>query len=160
MKFLQGIAAIALSIFVFGCDSDRLYEDQKDFNHRIWAATDTAKFEFQILDTGSPYHVYLTVRNSIDYPYSRLFVNYALRDSVGNVLQEKLMTSYLFDMKTGEPNGSSGLGDLYDHKELLLENFSFAQPGKYHLQLLQYMRQDSLPGIVAVGARVETAGNK
>jgi len=150
---------IAAILFVC-CDGNRLFEDHKDFPNRLWAATDTARFSFRITDTGRPYNLYYTVRNSIDYPYSRLFVNYVLKDSTGTTLAENLTTSYLFDAKTGEPFGRSGLGDVYDHREALLTNHEFVQPGTYTLDLIQYMRLDTLPGVLAIGARVEVSENK
>ncbi len=156
-RFLFLIVAIVLFV---GCDGSRLFEDHKDFKNRVWAATDTAHFSFRIADTGQPYNLYYTVRNSIDYPYSRLFVNYVLKDSTGNVLAEKLSTRYLFDAKTGKPFGRSGLGDVYDHREPLLTNHEFEQAGTYSLDLIQFMRLDTLPGILSIGARVEVSQNK
>ena len=149
-----------LAIAAFACDSNRLAEDQVDFASRTWAAQHSPEFQFRIQDAGMRYNLYYTVRNTIDYPFARLFVNYQLTDSAGQVLSEKLITSYLFDVKTGKPNGRSGLGDVYDHRELILENFEFRQPGLYKLRLQQFMRTDSLAGVLAVGMRVETAENK
>ena len=67
------------------------------------------------------------------------------------------MGEYLFDAKTGKPSGKSGIGDLYDHRFLLLQNYQFPKPGKYKIVLEQFMRMDTLPGIVAIGIRVEKA---
>jgi gliding motility-associated lipoprotein GldH len=65
------------------------------------------------------------------------------------------MGEYLFDAKSGEPKGKSGIGDLYDHRFLLLQNYQFPRPGKYKIILEQFMRMETLPGIVAVGVRVD-----
>lgn len=145
------------AILLFACDSNRVFEDHNDFDSRIWAERDSVVFNFRIENTDVPYNLYYTVRNSVDYPYARLFVNYTLRDSAGHSLAESLSTSHLFNMKTGEPLGRSGLGDLYDHREVMLENYQFRQPGLYSVTLQQYMRLDSLEGLLAVGVRVETA---
>jgi gliding motility-associated lipoprotein GldH len=139
------------------CDGNRIYEYNKDFADRTWKVSDTTIFDFYIRETGKKYNIYYNIRNSVDYPYARLFVNYALTDSLGNTLQKKLVVHDLFDQKTGRPNGTSGLGDLYDHQFPLLQNFEFNYYGKYFLRLEQYMRQDTLPGILAVGVRVEEA---
>ncbi len=58
------------------------------------------------------------------------------------------------DPKTGKPNGS-GLGDLFDHKFLIKRNYRFPKPGKYTMQIRQYMRQDPLLNILSVGITVE-----
>lgn len=155
MRFAIALAAGA--ILLSSCDSNRVFEDHKDFEKRVWAERDSAVFNFRIEATDAPYNLFYTVRNSVDYPYARLFVDYTLRDSAGHLLGRALSTAHLFDLKTGEPFGRSGLGDLYDHREPILENYEFTQPGRYSVTLRQYMRQDSLPGVLAVGVRVETA---
>jgi gliding motility-associated lipoprotein GldH len=150
------ILAVAGLIFI-SCDSNRLYEYNKDFNDRTWKTSDTVAFDFKITDLRQKYNIYYSVRNSIDYPYARLFVNYSLSDSLGNELVKKLTVQDLFDQKTGKPTGSSGLGDIYDHRFLLLSKYEFTRTGKFFLKLEQYMRQDTLPGILAAGVRIEKA---
>jgi gliding motility-associated lipoprotein GldH len=96
----------------------------------------------------------MDVRNSTDYPFARLFVNYDLKkDSIA--LSKELISVYLFDQKTGKPFGNSGIGDIYDHQFFLLKNYSFKKMGQYQMGLKQFMRQDTIPGILAVGLRVE-----
>lgn len=146
-----------LALVLIGCDKSRIYEVNHDLDDRIWKITETPEFEFVIKDLGKRYNIYCNIRNSLDYPYARLFVNYSLRDSTGAELSKKMVSEFLFDQKTGQPFGSSGLGDVYDHRCLLLKEFEFKYQGKYRLTLEQFMRTDTLPGILAVGARVEIA---
>jgi gliding motility-associated lipoprotein GldH len=142
-------------LVLISCDGNRLYEYNKDFEDRTWKANDTAVFNFYIRDLGKKYNLYYNVRNSIDYPYARLFINYSLTDSMGNVIEKRLIPQDLFDQKTGKPKGNSGLGDIYDHQFLVLQGFEFKQYGTYLVKLTQQMRQDTLPGMLAVGVRVE-----
>ena len=137
------------------CDSNRVFEDNKDFKDRTWKITESAQLDFVIADTTQRYNLYLDVRNSLDYPYSRLFVNYNLYDPSGQEVSKKMIMEYLFDQKTGKPKGSSSLGDVYDHRFIFLHNYSFPKPGKFKINFEQFMRQDTLPGILAVGLRVE-----
>ena len=58
-------------------------------------------------------------------------------------------------IKTGKPFGTSGLGDIYDHRFELLKDYQFPTRGKYRIKLEQMMRMDTLHGILAVGVRVE-----
>ncbi len=69
------------------------------------------------------------------------------------------MNEQIFDQKSGEPLGDSGLGDIYDHQFLLMKNYQFVAPGKYKMVFEQYMRADTVQGILAVGVRVETVEN-
>jgi gliding motility-associated lipoprotein GldH len=146
---------IGIALIFSACDNDRIYETNKDFADRTWKINDTTQFEFVVKDLGLKYNILYTVRNSLDYPYSRLFVSYQLQDSTGKELEKKLVYNYLFDSKSGRPNGNSGLGDLYDHRFPLISGYEFRQPGRYKLKLQQYMRTDTLEGILAVGVRVE-----
>ncbi len=149
------IFSLLLLISLVSCDSDRLYENNVEFEDRTWKVIDEPRFEFVIKDTVQRYNLYYNVRNSLDYPYARLFITYHLYDSTGKELTKKLINNDLFDQKTGAPFGESGLGDLFDHRLPLLNRYRFAYPGKYSLKLDQLMRQDTLKGVIAVGVRVE-----
>jgi len=47
------------------------------------------------------------------------------------------------------------LGDIWDYSTRIQENAFFTQPGLYTFSLEQNMRQDPLPGIMAIGLKVE-----
>ena len=156
MRFCLGLFLLAL--FATGCDNSRVYEEYTDFNERYWLVKDVPSFEFVIEDTTVRYNLLGNVRNSVSYPWSRIFMNYQLKDSTGVELHKALLSDYLFDAKTGEPNGVSGLGDIYDHQLLLLKDFQFKKSGIYRVSFEQRMRTDTLQGILAIGLRVEKAG--
>ncbi len=159
MSTIPGFAIII--VLLFSCDDLRVYEKNHDLESRQWLASEKPEFEFDITDSLQTYNLYCNVRNSLDYPYARIFITYYLRDSTGAVLQKDLVQQMLFDEKTGEPFGESGLGDLYDHRVLLKQNLRFPYTGKYQVAFEQYMRMDTLAGILAVGLRVEktSSGN-
>jgi gliding motility-associated lipoprotein GldH len=152
MRILLAVCVVAL---LWACDDNRVYEDIKDFDQRQWNVSEKPSFEFLIDDTNIKYNLYSDVRNSVSYPYSRFFYTYYLQDSSGQELQKKLMTQFLFDAKTGKPLGKSGIGDLYDHRFLLLKDYQFKAKGTYRIVFEQFMRMETLPGMVAVGLRVE-----
>jgi gliding motility-associated lipoprotein GldH len=159
MRFWLPLAGIAF--FFSACDNDRVYETNQDFTDRTWKVNDTVQFHFSIKDPGVKYNILYSVRNSLEYPYARLFVTWHLQDSTGKELEKKLISGYLFDEKTGRPTGTSGLGDIYDHRFLLTSDYEFRQPGKYYVTLQQFMRADTLEGVLAVGVRIEkSAGTK
>jgi len=153
MRIYLSIAVI--SILLCGCDSRRIFEDNMEFRERNWKITEPVQFEFQIDDASKKYNLLMNIRNSLDYPYARIFVNYNLlkQDSVS--LSKKMIAEYLFDQKTGKPFGTSGLGDIYDHQFPILRSYSFEKTGLYKIKLDQFMRMDTIPGILAVGVRVE-----
>lgn len=145
-------------MWLYGCDSRRVFEENRELAHRFWRYEDVPVFEFQIENSLTDYNLYFNVRNSLDYPWTRINVSYNLQDSAGQSLAQKLVFHDLFDA-TGRPYGQSGIGDLYDHQFPLLEKFRFPRPGSYSLRLTQFSREDTLKGVIAVGVRIERAEN-
>ena len=147
---------IFLLCLLFSCDSDRLFEQNVTLENRYWRIDEPVTFDFKVEDSSKPYTIYYNIRNSLEYPFARLFIQYTLSDSTGLQIDKKLKSQFLFDQKTGKPRGQSGVGDVFDHQFLIIEKHVFDYPGKYHLTIEQYNRQDTLRGILAVGARIET----
>jgi len=106
-----------------------------------------------------PYNIYYNLRNSLSYPYYNLYLTRYLTDEKGTQIESRLDEILLMDPKTGEPRGE-GLGDLFDHKVLIKNNYRFPKPGTYTIRIKQYMRQDPLPEILSVGIAVEKAVTK
>ncbi|MEQ9423177.1 MAG: gliding motility lipoprotein GldH [Cyclobacteriaceae bacterium] len=146
---------LALPIIIFSsCDSSRVFEDNSDFEEPIWKSNDPKSFEFNITDNSNSYNLKANIRSSIAYPFHNIYVQYDLLDSVGNSINSELKEFYLFDQKTGEPQGD-GLGDIFDNQFLLIGHHQFKATGNYKVELRQMMRLDSLPMILSVGLRVE-----
>ena len=137
------------------CDETRHYEENHEFIARSWVVSEEPAFDFFIPDSIRYYSIYYNVRNSLDYPFARIFVTYHMFDSTGVEVSKKLTYNDLFDQKTGQPFGESGLGDLYDHQFPLLKHYRFNFPGRYSIKLDQFTRMDTLKGVIAVGIRVE-----
>jgi gliding motility-associated lipoprotein GldH len=151
------IIFFVLAVLFSACDDGRVYENNYDFENRYWLAQDQPSFEFEIKDTTAKYNLYCNVRNTVSFPYSRLFIKYYLEDSLSGPSEKRLIEKFLFDKSTGKPQGSSGLGDIYDQRIPLLQNHRFVRSGKYKVKFEQFMRTDTLLGILAVGLRVEKA---
>lgn len=153
------LASYFLLLTLFSCDTTRLYEENRDLEQTQWLYRDTVTFEFRVRDLGKRYNLLCNVRNTSDYPYARLFINYTLKDSTGSELTKDMTSVFLFDAKTGKPFGTSGVGDVFDHRIPLLSNHQFLFTGKYTLEFEQRMRLDTLNGIRAVGYRLEEVIN-
>lgn len=158
VRTLTFLLMIVAATMLVSCDEKRVYEDNVEFKERFWLVSREPSFEFTIADSTQAYNIFYNVRNSLDYRWDRIFVTYVLSDSSGHELAKKLVYNDLFD-PAGRPFGESGLGDLYDHQFPLLSNYRFEHSGKYSLRLIQFSRQDTLQGVLAVGARVERVVN-
>ncbi len=139
---------------LLACDPDRVFEENKNLEEAYWHKDSLVTFEFDVPATDRKYNLYANIRNAQHFPFYNLYYQYTLSDTSGVVLAQELKNIDLFDPKTGEPYGS-GLGDLFDHRQLLLSAYDFPAQGKYTLTFEQYMRQDSLALIMSVGARLE-----
>lgn len=147
---LSGLVLIALMVLA-GCDPDRVYESDYDFETQKWHMDTIPSFTFKIQDA-DPKDVVLKIRNSLDFPYRNCYITYFLEDSTGTTLQSDLVNLQLFDESTGKPFGKGN--SIYQHAESILESFSFPGPGEYRLRLAQYMRKTDLEGTYSVGVRL------
>lgn len=147
------IVAGLLMFVLAACGSDRIFEENIDFEKRYWHADSLAQFKFRVNDSTAEYNLYFNIRNTMEYPFHNIYIKYNLQDSAGNVLREELINKNLFAEKTGEPLGD-GLGDIFSHQFALVTGYEFPQSGLYQVNLQQYMRLDSLQGVVSLGTKV------
>jgi gliding motility-associated lipoprotein GldH len=156
---LVGSAALS------ACDPNRVYEENTDLKSPsgdayVWDVQQRPTFTFAIADTTARYNVYFSVRNAADYGFYNLYLKHTLTGPNGRPAGPALLHQMvLMDPKTGQPLGA-GAGDIFDHQFLALPHQHFAKAGTYKLTLEQYMRQNQLPGIMAVGVRVAKEGPK
>jgi gliding motility-associated lipoprotein GldH len=122
--------------------------------------SDTIRFVFNSKDSAALNDLWLGIRYSSDYDWSRFFAGYEIRDSIGHRLDSGLLQIMLFDPVSGVPAGKSGIGDLYELEQPLKRNFRFTENGEYRFSFWQMMRQDSVRGIKSLGLRVVPAGDK
>jgi len=73
------LSLVVISVLCGSCDSERIFEDNVEFRDRNWKIAQSVQFEFQIADTSRRYNLWMNIRNSLDYPYARIFVNYDLQ---------------------------------------------------------------------------------
>ncbi|MFN8358075.1 MAG: gliding motility lipoprotein GldH [Spirosomataceae bacterium] len=142
-----------------GCSSDTVFKDNVDFEDAKWFEKNTASFSFEIDDPSASYNIFYNVRNTLEYPYSNLYVTRFLMNSQGKVINTQLDELQLADAKTGKPLGS-GIGDIFDHKILALKAYKFSSKGKYTFKIQQYMRQNPLTEVLSMGVSVEKVNGK
>lgn len=148
------IVLVAIAILAAACDKSRVYEKNTDMPDNIWEVSHVPRFEFDIADVQQSYNIYINLRNSVNYPFSNIYVQYQMFDSEGNSIEKDLQSILLFDTKSGKPYGN-GLGDIFDHRMLIKESYVFDAPGQYVIELEQYMRMQQLPMLLSVGIRIE-----
>lgn len=150
---------LLLTLFIFSCDRNQIFEEKVDFYDRIWPKQQQAQFDFVIPEKDVAYNIYYTLRYTNKYPYQNLYLQYYLEDSTGRVLSRELNNIQLFSAVTGIPTGD-GLGDILTLQKKVIDRYSFERPGSYELSIEHFMRLDTLPEILTVGIRVEKAEQK
>jgi len=144
---------IFFTIFLSSCTEDRYFEKNQDFEDRVWNMDESAKFNFEIDSVELPYRIKLNIRNTMEYPYRNLYIQYNL-EYQNEKLTEKLHEIQLFEGKTGKPYGEPQ-SEIYSHQLLIQDSVYFPNKGSYTVILNQYMREKELKGMVSVGLRIE-----
>jgi gliding motility-associated lipoprotein GldH len=152
-------ACLLLMLIFLGlasCQTPAIYQDFRNFEQGIWVNDSILTFTFPVTDPSQPYDLYYHVRNTLDYPYSNLYIKYELQDSTGKIIRANMHETYLMEPVTGKPYGK-GVGDFFDHKVKVLEQVSLPYAGNYRFQIKQYMRPDTLVQVMSVGFSVENS---
>ena len=154
MRTIRIILFFCIITFLAACDSNRVYEENKEIPEGNWSANNKVAFDFEIPDTTIVHNVYINVRNTSQYPKSNLYLFITSTYPDGKTSKDTV-NCYLQD-----PNGKwlgNGIGDLWDNRLLFKPSVKFPKAGKYRIEYEQAMRLDPLPGITDVGLRVEMA---
>lgn len=147
------IVVLSVSIGLFSCDSNKVYEEYMEVENASWNKELVANFEFEAKDTISAHNLYINVRNTGDYPYSNLYLFVTLKGPNGNLLRDTV--NCILADNSGKWLGS-GIGDLWDLQVPYIGGFKFAQTGNYVFSLEQAMRvEGGVDGITDVGLRIE-----
>lgn len=150
--FLTVITAVA-------CQTDTLVDQHVSLSEQGWLQKNKIFIDFQVSDTSKFYDVRVAFRQSNEYPYYNLYFVPKILNADGKVIKRAFAEALLYDAKTGKPKGS-GLGDMYSHQYTIFKGFKFTRLGKYQISLEQYMRTDTLKGVISVGASIiETPTN-
>jgi len=142
-------------LILFGCQNETVFNEYQDFAQQEWYADSLATFQFNIDDAALPYNLYYSVRNDLSYPFYNFYTKYELTDSEGKILRSSLHEADLMHPITGAPLGTGE--SIFDNNILLLKDFQFPASGKYQFSMKQYMRKDTLSGVLAVGLAIEQA---
>ena len=137
------------------CEKNRIYEKNVAIEKYIWDSKFTPSFTVEIKDTSVMYNLYVNVRHAEIYPFQNIWLMISTQFPDGTKSSRRIEVMLAND--EGKWFGE-GLGDIWDYRTLIQENAFFTEPGTYTFSLEQSMRQDPLPGIMAVGIRVENTG--
>lgn len=154
------IPLIVCVCFLFSCEeSSTIMDETKSFANVGWPMKDKVVLPFEIEDESQSYDLNVAIRQTNDYPYHNCFFLTKILDSKGSLIKQGLAESFFYDAKSGKSKGQSS-GSIISHKYLIFNGLKFPKKQKYFVQIEQYMRKDTLLGIVSVGASITPVSNK
>jgi gliding motility-associated lipoprotein GldH len=153
MKITSNIlwVIVLISVLSSSCQSDAVFDQTESLAENGWVQKKQLVFPFEIQDTVTVYDLRVAIRQSNEYPFYNLYFNCWVIQEQQGVWKKAFAEAILYDAKTGKPKGG-GLGDMYSHSYTILKGLKFPRRGKYRVALEQYMRTDTLIGVVSVGA--------
>jgi|LGOV01.1.fsa_nt_gb gliding motility-associated lipoprotein GldH len=149
-KLLLG--TLSILFFIVSCDENSIYDEYVNLPDAVWDEDNIVDFNFTLDDSISKNQVYIKIRNTVDYPYSNLYLFTKVNFPDGKVLIDTLE----YEMTDAEGlwlgDGVSGLKSnlLYFKKDVI-----FYKKGDYNISIQHGMRTDNLEGIQDVGLRIE-----
>ena len=141
--------AIAVLLFASSCSGDRVFEEFHSFESNTWHERDTVYFNLSDLEERTDKNL-IGVRFNEEFPFSNFYIRVISKDSTGVTIDNKLINIPLFDSKSGKPKGN-GFGSTFTFYDTLPFQIS---SNTTELIYLQYMRQDNLEGIEAIGLKI------
>jgi gliding motility-associated lipoprotein GldH len=146
-----------LSLFIIGCQSKVVYEENIPVNTYDWAADDTLKYEIDIEDTAEKYDLSVNVRHRDIYDFTNLYIKIQTRMPSGESKSE--IVSLPLSDDAGKWLGKCS-GDICFNRIYLMRKLIFPSKGKYTFLINQEMRQDHLKNILDLGLKIEKAKRK
>ena len=140
---------LAFLPFVFSCGQDRVFEEFHSFEALSWNERDSVVFNLSELKDRQGTKL-IGVRFNENYPFSNFYVRIITEDSLGIILENNLLNVPLFDSKSGKPKGT-GFGNSFTFYDTIPLQVS---KNTTKMKLLQYMRQENLKGIEAIGIKI------
>ncbi len=146
------IFSFALIFIASACKESPVYEDYVNIPDYEWTKDYVARFDVDIKDSIQGHNIYVNIRNTGKYPYSNLWLFVKQIAPNGEVSEDKFECHLASN--TGKWYGS-GFGDIFDLQLPYKSEIQFKKPGLYTFEIVQGMRNDSLPGIVNVGLKLD-----
>lgn len=157
MRSFSIVVFMALAGLLAGCNNGHVvFQDQYMLPEAQWPQDSAKTFTFEVTTPGQTVSLYYFMRHNLDYPYANIYLKDRIIGPDGKVVNEGMKQFFLAHPETGRPFGA-GLADMRDNTLLAYEKVNLTKPGKYTVKVQQYMRQNVLTGVAAVGLLVMDA---
>jgi gliding motility-associated lipoprotein GldH len=152
-KFQILILSVAYCLFFSSCIQIDVFEKDTAIPAYEWKQSFTAKGDFIITDTVTPFSIYLVLRHTDAYKYNNIWLNVGLQPP-GDTMHIQKVNLVLGDDANGWEG--SGMNDIWEVRKLLNGDARrFKQAGRYSFSISQIMRDNPLLHVMSVGLRIE-----
>ena len=151
---------ITVACLVCSCQRDTIISETQSLPN-VWNKDQKVQFTIPQLDSLKKYNVFITLRNTNEYPFNNLFLVAEIEFPHGKTITDTL------EYKMAYPNGEwmgEGIGKIKENKLWYKENVNFPEKGNYNITITQAVRNNGevsgvtqLKGITDVGISIEEA---
>jgi len=149
-RLFHGILVFLASVFLLACSIEPGYEETTSFGEIGWPEKQVIQYKTPPIEATGKYDLEIFLRHDNNYPFYNCYFIAEIKNEKGLVLKKGLAEAIFYDPQSGKPRGE-GLGDIFSHQYKIFENLTVKKGEKINIELRQYMRRDTLQGIVSVG---------
>lgn len=143
---MKGLFFFFLCILFLSCGPEVIYEDKFTLDYHTWLSKDIKKFEFNAPKLDQQYDLYIKLTHDESFPYENIYLKLKTHFPSGEIVEDQL--SLEFFGKNGQSRCSNSLCKL---SALLQPKFKFKETGMHLIEIGQYTRRDTLPGVLDIG---------
>lgn len=151
MRKIKYIVPFLIALLASACSDNTVFQQTKEMPNGIWEKDSVVNFYYDSKDTTEHYNIVIDLRNTDNYPFQNFWLFVNMNAPGGKQFRDTLQC------EVAEIDGrwkGEGKGSVHHLPIMFQQNTKFAKLGKYHMQLIQGMRKDSLQGISDIGLRI------
>lgn len=143
--------ALTIILVISSCNTNTVYNNNVTLPIEGWYKNNAVVFNIYINDSVNNHMFTLSIRNSINYRYSNLYLFLLTEFPNGNISKDTI--ECILANNEGKWLGK-GWGDTKENKITLKSDLRFPLTGEYKFLVQQAMRVDTLFGINDIGLSV------
>ncbi|MDR0581684.1 MAG: gliding motility lipoprotein GldH [Prevotellaceae bacterium] len=151
IRLKSSILPAVIALFCLSCEYNGMAEQQVTLPQAMWHKDSIIPVILPVEDTLSYCTILLALRYTDDYPYSNIILSVATTAPSGITVRDTVEYRLMED---GKWNGKTG-GKWIDSRLEFRTGVRFRQCGDYCFRIAHLMRNEKLPGVRAVGIRIE-----
>ncbi|MDR3350056.1 MAG: gliding motility lipoprotein GldH [Prevotellaceae bacterium] len=147
----SSIFTAVMALLCTSCDYNGMAEQQVNIPQTAWHKDSTVSVVLPVKDSLSQCAVLLTLRCTDDYPYNNIILSVTTTAPSGITACDTVEYRLMDD---GKWNGKTS-GKWIDSRLEFRTGVHFQQCGTHLFRIAHLMRNEKLPGVGAVGVRIE-----